>query len=232
MLKAIIFDMDGVLIDSHKAHKAAWRGFIHSLGKQISESELDFVLDGRKREEILSHFLGELSHEQLQEYGRLKDDCFQKNSSSIRVLPGLRKFLRALEREGIVKAVATSASLKRTNIMLEQLELRDHFRAIVTGSDVPNGKPDPAIFRIAAQRIGVAPAETLVIEDAVSGVRGAKAAGMRCLGVTSTKRFQQLRDAGADEVIRNFNEISVERLRSLFSEQGKQPVALAARNQI
>jgi beta-phosphoglucomutase len=79
MLRGIAFDMDGVIIDSHPAHRSAWKSFLESVGRETSDSELDFILDGRKREEILTHFLGELSPVRMKEYGNRKDELLRKH---------------------------------------------------------------------------------------------------------------------------------------------------------
>jgi beta-phosphoglucomutase len=217
MLSAVIFDMDGVLIDSHGAHRAAWRSFNEALNNPITEKDLDFVLDGRKREEILFHFLGELSPQKLAEFGRLKDSFLEQQIDEIQPLPGLRVFLQALTEEKIPLAVATSANAQRTKNMLSRLHLEDFFGVIVTGSEVTKGKPDPAVFMLAAERMGVSPAEVLVIEDAVAGVEGALQAGMRCVGIAEGPRIEIMRTAGAELVFRDFTGLSVPWLKKWFS---------------
>lgn len=226
MLKAIIFDMDGVLIDSHGAHRAAWRSFNEAVNHPVTEQELDFVLDGRKREEILFHFLGELSPEQLQEYGRLKDTFFQQQVDDITVLPGLRPFLEELSRAGVRLGVATSANAQRTKNMLARLQLEEFFQVVVTGTEVDNGKPDPAVFLLTAARLGVSPREVLVIEDAIAGIQGAVMAGMRCLGIADPARATLLQGAGAEFVVSDFTRLSVRDLEEWFAAPIK-PVSLA-----
>src|SRR5271169_569148 len=123
MLEAVIFDMDGVIVDSHPAHREAWRMFLRTLGKAVSDTDLDFVLDGRKRGEILRHFLGELSEAAMQEYGKRKDEYFREASLQVKPVPGVVRFMRRLENAGITTAVATSASESRTRHTLEHLRL-------------------------------------------------------------------------------------------------------------
>jgi beta-phosphoglucomutase len=121
MLQAIIFDMDGVIIDSHPVHRQAWQKFLLTLGKNVSETDLDCILEGWRREEILRHFLGDLSPAQIVEYGNRKDQFFQQVGVPIKPVPGLCEFLDHLESQGIRKAVATSASEKRTRFTLDRL---------------------------------------------------------------------------------------------------------------
>jgi beta-phosphoglucomutase len=216
MLRAVIFDMDGVIVDSHPIHKKTWRTFLALLGKEISEEDLNFIMEGRKREEILRHFLGELSEEQMQIFGRQKEQLFRRESASLQPIEGLREFLRELDQAEIMLAVASSGSSGRVNDILVSLDLQNYFKAIVTGDQVTNGKPDPAIFLMASDRLGVLPAETLVFEDSVSGVKAAKAAGMTCFGVANNGIIPTLLEAGADHIIPDFSGVSIDVMRDLF----------------
>jgi len=215
-LAGVIFDMDGVLIDSHPVHRAAWRKFLGTLGKQIDDHELDFILEGRRREEILRHFLGELPRTVIDEYGRAKDHYFQENFDSVRLIPGIKSFIRRLETASMPIAIATSASSARTSATLRHLNLEEKFITVVTGDDVPAGKPDPAIYRLVSQRMGLNPTSLLVLEDAPCGVTAARAAGMRCFGVASNGRSEALLTAGAEHVIPNFIGLSLEKLLALW----------------
>jgi beta-phosphoglucomutase len=216
VLRGIVFDMDGVVIDSHPAHRRAWQKFLHSVGRDVTDMELDFVLDGRKRDEILCYFLGELKPAQIAHYGALKDEMLQQLGEDLRPLPGIIEFLNSLAHVGIRIALATSAGRRRTCGTLEGLGLAHYFEAIVTGDEVGRGKPDPAIYRLVAERLAETPESLLVVEDAVSGVKSARAAGMRCLGVASPQRAEALRDAGADPIITDFWSLSLARLRASF----------------
>jgi HAD superfamily hydrolase (TIGR01509 family) len=215
MLSAVIFDMDGVIIDSHPAHRAAWRTFLREIGKNVTEAELDFVLDGRKRSEILRHFLGELSEDEIREYGDRKDEFFKKAALNVEVIPGVLELIASLHDGGIPTAVATSASESRCRHVLAQVRLADKFSVIVTGNEVSHGKPDPAIYRLACQRLGVPPRQALAVEDAISGIRAAKLAGLTCIGVTGHQSPELLRQAGASHVIQNFLGLSIGDLRAL-----------------
>lgn len=228
MLHGIVFDMDGVIIDSHPFHRQAWQQFLLTLGRQVSEKDLECILEGWRREDILRHFLGNLTQDQIAEYGDQKDRFFQKVSLPVKPVSGVRQFLEHLATLDIPKAVATSASERRTRLTLERLQLSKHFAAIVTANDVEKGKPDPAIYRLAASRMGIAPQHIAAVEDSVSGVKAARSAGMRCLGIAANGRSQLLLDAGAHKVVRNFVGLSLGRLESMLtsSVDGKKPQAL------
>ncbi len=208
--------MDGVVIDSHPAHRRAWQKFLRAVGREVTETELEFVLDGRKRDEILRYFLGELEPLEIAQYGALKDEMLQQLGEDLRPLPGIMEFLNSLSHAGIRIALATSAGRRRTCGTLEELGLARYFETIVTGDEVGQGKPDPAIYRLVAKRLDETPESLLVVEDAVSGVKSARAAGIRCVGVASPQRAAALRDAGAHPIISDFRSLSLARLRASF----------------
>ena len=216
MLQGIIFDMDGVLIDSHPVHRHAWRQFLSTVGKDVREEELDFILEGRRREEILRYFFGELPDTALVEYGHRKDRFFEENFREVRLIPGIRPFLDALETAGVQTAIATSASSSRTWGTLQRLNLDKKFATVVTGDDVTIGKPDPAVYQLASRRMNITAQEILVLEDAPCGVQAAKSAGMRCVGVAHRGRADSLLRAGADHVISHFLDLSVEKVIQLW----------------
>jgi len=220
-LQAVIFDMDGVIVDSHPAHRKAWRKFLRTLGREVSDPELNFILDGRKRADILRHFLGELSEAEIVYYGKQKDEFFQHSSFEVKPLPGVTEFLDQLCSGGIATAVATSASESRTRSTLDRLHLTECFSIIVTGSDVALGKPDPAIYCKACQLLNVRPENALAIEDAASGIRAAKSANLTCIGVASRDRSEMLTTAGANHVLENFIGLSIAELETILAEKGQ-----------
>jgi HAD superfamily hydrolase (TIGR01509 family) len=221
MLQAVIFDMDGVIIDSHPAHRKAWHAFLKTLGRTISDAELDFVLDGRKRDEILRHFLGQLSEDAIREHGNRKDAFFRESSLEVSPIPGVLDLLGQLHTAGIVAGIATSASESRTRHTLERLNLLDKFAAIVTGNDVDVGKPDPAVYQLACQRLNVPTGRALAIEDAVSGIQAAKSAGLACIGVAGHQSPQKLRKAGAARVVMNLVGLSPGKLDHLLEQHSR-----------
>ena len=115
MLRGIVFDMDGVIIDSHPVHRRAWKTFLHTAGREVTDAELDFILDGRKRDEILCHFLGELSPSQIVEYGARKDEMLRQLAEEMQPLQGVAELLDSLSRVGLRIALATSAGRQRAH---------------------------------------------------------------------------------------------------------------------
>jgi sugar-phosphatase len=217
MLKTVIFDLDGVIVDSHPVHQQAWRELFTSLGRSPSEQELEFVLDGHKRDEILRFFLGEhLSPSELRHYGLQKEMTFAHCGGKMQLIAGIRDFIHSWEGSGVQLAVASSASRKRVEWTLERFDLVRYFGAVVAGDDVVNGKPDPVIFQKACRSLDGDPQTTLVVEDAVSGVKGARAAGMQCMGIAESNRARLLYEAGAHFVVPNFVGLKVDTVFDLF----------------
>ncbi len=217
MLSGVIFDMDGVIVDSHPIHKKAWRRFLELQGKKLGDADLDFIMDGRKREEILRHFLGELSDDEVQNLGHQKDTLFMEEATAMTMIEGLPEFLQQLTQANISLAVGSSGSDGRVNHILQLFGLRKFFQAIVTGDQVTVGKPDPAVFRLASKELGVAPSETLVFEDSVSGVKAANAAGMKCIGIAADGLIPKLLDAGAIQIVPNYINLSLNHVRTLLN---------------
>jgi sugar-phosphatase len=216
MLQGVIFDLDGVIVDSHPVHKQAWKTFFWSLGKEISDKDLDFVLEGNKRDDILRHFLGELTEQQVKDYGARKESLFKHSAQGLKTTDGLAGFFDQLNRAHLPIALASSASRSRVQYMLELLNLKNRFRVIITGDDVIKGKPDPMIFRLAADALCVPPSQILVCEDSVNGIEAARKLGMKCLAIAANGRGPILKTAGADRVAADFTEVRLEDLVELF----------------
>lgn len=215
--RGLVFDMDGVLFDSHPIHRKAWRQLLENLGINVTDDSLDFILDGAKREEILKHFLGPLSQEQVAVYSAQKDAMLKTQEKDLQLIAGLEPFLNLVEAAGIPKAVATSATKLRTTRLLDRFSLFERFKAVITGDDVPWGKSNPAIFLKAAEQLGVSPEDVLVVEDAIPAVTAAKKIDMKCIGIASGSRRSQLLAAGADLVVPDFRHLTLVDVRELFS---------------
>jgi beta-phosphoglucomutase len=217
MLSGVIFDFDGVIVDSHPVHVQAWKSFLLSHGKGVGDAEISFLQEGAKREEILQHFLGDLTPEQVRLYGDEKDKLFHARASEVKLVRGFLKFLDQIDAAGLPSAVATSGSRRRVEQALETFNLHNRFRVVVTGDDVARGKPDPALFLRAANVLRVEPSRILVCEDAVAGVIAANAAGMKCFAIAAQGRESLLNEAGADLVVEDFEQTSLNEVRRLFT---------------
>ena len=203
MIRGVIFDLDGVVANSHPLHEEAWRILLTEKGLEPA-LDLSFIYSGRSRSKILEHYLGPLGEAERAKLGRRKDELFSRLMHRIRVQPGLLRVLDQLNAADIPFALATSASRSRTYEILDKLGITDRFREIVTNHDVSDPKPAPEVFLEAASRLGLSPQEAAVIEDSVAGVQAARAADMICIGYAPGSQMQALRDAGASDVISDF----------------------------
>jgi HAD superfamily hydrolase (TIGR01509 family) len=204
MLKAVIFDLDGVIADSHPAHEAAWKALLSEQGLDPATVNVAFLYAGHPRREILNHYLGALSDPLIERLGRRKDELYLRSAKRLAPKPGIPRVLSELQTSGIALAVATSAGRIRTEETLAKFAISRRFSAVVTGNDVRAAKPAPDIFLLAASRLGATSEEVVVVEDSVAGVQAARAAGMKCVGYAPPERMPALLQAGADTVIAEF----------------------------
>ncbi|MGD9634835.1 MAG: HAD family hydrolase [Pirellulales bacterium] len=213
---AVIFDMDGVLVDSYHAHFVSWQRFYGELG--IAYSEEQFAADfGRTSRDILRRSLGDnLRDEQVVAWDTRKEAIYRELlRESFPAMDGAVELLQALKLDGFRLAIGSSGPPENVALVVEQLAAGVHFDATVTGADVTRGKPDPQVFQIAAERVGVAPAGCAVVEDAVHGITAAKRAGMTAIGLTGTLERDEL--SAADAVVDSLRQLSAERIRALVA---------------
>lgn len=208
MIKACIFDLDGVIVDTAKYHFLAWKRLADELKIPFNESDNE-RLKGVSRMKSLEIIL-EIGHLNLdeEEKEKLAD---KKNSWYVEyinrmkkeeILPWVENFLDTLRKKGIKLAVASAS--KNTRIILERLKLNDFFDTVVDGNMVSKAKPDPEIFIKAAMILDIAPEEAVVFEDAVAGIAAAKKAGMNVVGVGNKEILKD-----ADIVIPDFQNINI-----------------------
>ncbi len=218
MLKAVIFDLDGVVADSHPVHEAAWKTLLAEQGLDPSSLNFDFLYAGHPRREILRHYLGPLSAAQFEALSRRKDDLFPLGANTIEPKPGIRRVLQELAEAGVACALATSAGRARTEQTLVQFGIAQSFAAVIAGEDVQAAKPAPDIFLLAASRLRAQSATIVVVEDSVAGVQAARAANMKCIGYALPERQSELRAAGADDVIPEFPADSAQYFQSILNQ--------------
>jgi len=214
-LEAVIWDMDGVLLDSGPSHFKAWRATFETYKIEIYEERLRRTF-GMTNQQVIQFIVDQpISKELTDRISREKDISFQNIIRDQEVfLPGVKKWMEAFRQNGICQALASSGSPGNINAVLKALAVETYFDVIVSGDGLPS-KPDPFIFLKAADRLGVIPLNCLVIEDAVTGVQAAKASGMKCIAVTTTNHAKILADA--DLVLDNLAELMTDHIRGLFS---------------
>jgi beta-phosphoglucomutase family hydrolase len=184
---ALMFDMDGVLLDSNPAHRAAWCAFNRIYGLETTDEMLESMY-GKRNDDIVRNFFGPgLSQAEVARRGAAKEKLYREMIGprlEQMLVPGIRLFLERFRHRPL--AVASNAEPENVSFLLDGADLRRFFRVVVDGSQVQRPKPDPEIYLRAARLLGVAPANAIVFEDSPSGVEAARAAGTRVIGLRTT----------------------------------------------
>lgn len=208
---AVIFDMDGVIIDSNPFHKISLRQFCAQHGYHLSDEELLNKIYGRTNNDWIRNLFGDLPKEKILDLGEEKEALFRElYKGEIKPLAGLEDFLKLLEVQKIAKAIGTSAPRSNVDFCLTSTRLEKYFDIILDQSDVEHGKPNPEIYLKVAKRIGFDPEQCIVFEDSLSGVEAAQRAGSKVVGVTTTHSHEEL--ANTDFVIDDFTGLTPEKL--------------------
>ena len=185
---AFIFDMDGTIVDNMRIHNQTWQIVLADEGVQIDIDEFNRQTTGKKTPEILRLYLGERATEvEIQRISEKKENIYrQVFRPYLRAIAGLPGFLEETRKLHIPVALATSAGKTNIEYTLSGTGLKPYFDVLVGGEEVLQGKPDPEIFLLAAQRLGVPPHSCLVFEDALLGIEAACRAGMQAVAITTT----------------------------------------------
>ena len=205
---AVIFDMDGVLIDSGAHHRAAWRALLAEIGEEPHPEHWRLTI-GRPSEEAVPLLLGRrLSDYEVRRLARRKRDLYVGFArQGVVTVAGVSRFIADLVRQKIPRAVGTSASGFDVYHLLTDAGLRRYFDVIVTADDVAYGKPDPEVYLRAAARLRLAPERCVVFEDSLVGVEAARRAGMRAIGITTAHTVEELVHAGVERAVADFEDV-------------------------
>ncbi len=212
-IQAVIWDMDGVILDSAEAHLLAWHRMAQDDGLPFTDTQF-WATFGRRNDEIINLLWGPLAQEKMQEMADRKEHYFRDAvRTTATALPGAIELLSELHDAHYPQALASSAPVANIELISDVLGLNRYLDALVSGETVPHGKPAPDIFLKAATTLGVAPAVSLVIEDAVAGVEAAHAAGMRCIAVAGERDLPGLR--AAELMVTSLTEVNLARIQSI-----------------
>lgn len=219
MLRAVIFDWDGVVVDSSARHERSWEILAARRGLPLPADH--FKRGFGKKNNVIIPDLGWASQPaEVDALAHEKEEIYRSlvREHGIQPLPGVRELLASLQAAAIPCAIGSSTERANLDCLLDLMDLRQFFGVIVAGEEVVHGKPDPSIFLLAAQRLGAEPAGCLVIEDALVGIAAAQRAGMPVLGVATTEPIAAL--TGADGSVASLEGVTVDDLRRL-SERKK-----------
>jgi len=213
-LIAVIWDMDGVLVDTAEIHYETW---IETLGEEGIPFDREtfrrtFGMNNRK---VLTLLLGREPDEgEFRRIAGRKEARFREAvRGQVQPLPGVRALLEQNRARGFCQAVASSAPMENIEVLLEEMDILKYFDVIVSGANLP-GKPDPAVFLEAARRLDASPEHCVVIEDSIAGVAGAKAAGMQCAAVLTTNPAEALKQA--DLIVESLDKLPGDWVEVLF----------------
>ncbi len=215
MLKAVIFDMDGVIIDSEPTHMKLESETYKELGIEVSREEhhtfvgttSHYMWEALKNKYKLNQTLKELVEHDRNIYFKY----LQSDECEIILIDGVKELIKDLNANGVKLAIASSSPLNVIESIAKKFQIEEYFEVFVTGDNVKRSKPEPDIFLFASEKLGVSPKKCVVIEDSHNGVLAAKKAGMKCVGINSDPEGSQ--DISmADIVINSFNEVNYEKL--------------------
>jgi HAD superfamily hydrolase (TIGR01509 family) len=205
---AVLFDMDGVIADTNPFHKKAIRDFCSRYGFRLTEEELRSRVYGRTNKDWITNLFGSLTPQELQRYAEEKEEQFRDlYVPYIKPVDGLVDFLRQLQQEKIPCAIATSAPPANVDFVLKHIPIRNYFEVILDERSVSYGKPHPEIYLKTAAALGLPGEQCVVIEDSLSGVASAKAAGCKVIGITTTHTPEELKET--DLAVNDFTGLTV-----------------------
>ncbi len=210
---AVLWDMDGTLLDSAECHWLAWREALAAEGFDLTRAQFESTF-GQRNDTILRTTFGpDFPLGEVDRIAGVKEARYRElvKTRGVDALPGVRRWLDRLIAGGWRQAVASAAPRLNVETILDTLDIADCFDAIVSAEDVQRGKPDPQVFLLAAERVGVSPARCIVLEDAPAGIEGTRRAGMRSIGVLST--HASLR---ADLTVRTLDDLPEDAFESLL----------------
>ncbi len=214
---AVIFDMDGVIVDSNPHHKIALEKFCRQHGHELSDQQLQEKVYGRTNKDWLTNLFGNREEKQLQSYADEKEALFRELYKDVIVpLKGLRNFLDLLNHHQIPRAIATSAPRTNVDFTLSKTGLEKYFPVILDDTFVSRGKPDPEIYIKAAAALGLPNRQCIVLEDSISGVQAGRSAGSKVVGVSTTHTADVLKDT--DMVIDDFDSLNLTSLIALIKQ--------------
>lgn len=217
MLKALLFDLDGTLANTDAVHFPAWMEVLRPHGIEVTREFYDERLAGRVNADVVDDVLPDLSEEERRKLIEDEEERSRDRAAQIGPLPGLRSLLNEERRRGLTLALVTNSVQADADQILEPLEFGGAFDPVVYPSEVSASKPDPAPYLEILDRMGIEAGEALAFEDSVTGAEASRAAGIRTVGISSAHTPEELKEAGVELVIGDFEDRA---LYSLLEELG------------
>ena len=206
MYNALLFDLDGTLAETDSLHLPTWVDVLSPYGVEVDEEFYRESISGRSTSKIVEDLLPDLPAEEGRKLADAKEASFRERAYELEPLPGLLDFMEEAKNRGLSLALVTNAPEENVEAILLALELGEFFDEVVLSDEVGPVKPDPAPYRAALDKLGVAPEEALAFEDSPSGIASAVGAGIPTVGIASTQAPETLLQAGAFTVARDFTD--------------------------
>ncbi len=205
-LRALIFDMDGTLIDTDNQHFDAYVKVLDDIGMPLDREEYNTRMAGRPNMEILRDYFPDADDAYRRDLMNRKERAFRNTAATWEPLSGLSELMAWAHEQDLAQALVTSAPRENAAYLLDAVKLTGAFEPEVYADELPRGKPDPLPYTTALELLGVLPEQALVFEDSASGVKSGAGAGILTVGLATTQRPEVLKAAGATLVIYDFTD--------------------------
>ena len=209
MLKAILFDLDGTIVNTDPIHYRIWHDILLEYNVEINEKIYKSNFTGRLNPAIIQDVLPHLSLEETENLAEEKEARFRQQATLLKPINGFAKLLEWSEKHYLKRALVTNAPKLNAHFMVETLGLQDTFDLIILAEEEAAAKPEPTPYKVALERLGVCAQEAIAIEDSPSGMRSALGAGIRTFGMVSTQTPKTLRELGAFMPISDFADLQL-----------------------
>ncbi len=220
--KAVLWDMDGTLVDSEELHWIAWRTTMANEGIAITREQFLSTF-GQRNDSIVPTWLGSAATvERIERIGQAKEELYRHLVRRVGIAPesGVATWLDRLHKHGWQQAIASAAPRANIDAVLEALSVKHVFQGVVSAEDVHRGKPDPEVYLLAASRVGVPAERCIVVEDAGAGIEGARRAGMRSIGISHDGK-----DLRADVVVESLDLLEPDAFEHLLNQRESREAA-------
>lgn len=206
--KAVIFDMDGTLVNNMNFHQQAWIDFLKTYNVSITEEEFHEKNHGTITEVVPRFFSKKLSFEEIIRLGQEKEQLYRDlYRPYLKPIDGLLDFLAKLKKANTRIGLATAGDIPNIDFTIDGLGIRHYFSAITGSEEVKRGKPDPEVYLLTASKMNIDPANCLVVEDTISGIKAGLAAGMQVMAVTTTVKTDVLTQYKLYRIVDDYTEL-------------------------
>ncbi|MCX8480980.1 MAG: HAD family phosphatase [Sediminibacterium sp.] len=211
----IAFDLDGTLVDNNKYHIESWQVFYKKRGWQLSNETYNTYFNGKTNKDVLNFiYKKELSAEEITQLTNEKESLYREiYAPFIKPIAGLLPLLESLYQAEIPMVMATSGIPDNIAFLFKHINIKKYFKDIINFTHIKKGKPDPEIYQLAVQKLGIPAQQCIAFEDAISGIQSARSAGLKVIALTTTHQKEALKNV--DLIIDNYTQINIQQLYNI-----------------